>query len=98
SAYIKVIARLKPGVTRDQAQQEMTAIHARIAEQYPKETQSRAVAVIPCAEQMRAPARPALLLLLGAAGFVLLIACANVANLLLARGAERQKEFRSEKR
>jgi putative ABC transport system permease protein len=93
SAYIKVIARLKPGVTLDQAQQEMTAIHARLSEQYPKDNQDRGVAVIPLAEQMRAQARPALLLLLGAAGFVLLIACANVANLLLARGAERQKEF-----
>jgi len=93
SAYIKVIGRLKPDVTRDQAQQEMTAIHTRLAEQYPKDIQERGVVVIPLAEQMTAQARPALLLLLGAAGFVLLIACANVANLLLARGAERQKEF-----
>ena len=93
STYIKVIARLKPEVTREQAQQEMTAIQTRLAEQYPNDIQERGVVVIPLVEQMTAQARPALLLLLGAAGFVLLIACANVANLLLARGGERQKEF-----
>ncbi|HKS42401.1 MAG TPA: ABC transporter permease [Blastocatellia bacterium] len=93
SAYFKVIGRLKDGVTREQAQQEMTAIQSRLAEQYPQDNKERGVVVVPLAEQMRAQARPALLLLLGAAGFVLLIACANVANLLLARGAERQKEF-----
>jgi putative ABC transport system permease protein len=93
SAYFKVIGRLKAGVTREQAQQEMTAIQSRLAEQYPQDNKERVVVVVPLAEQIRAQARPALLLLLGAAGFVLLIACANVANLLLARGAERQKEF-----
>jgi len=93
SAYFKVIGRLKPGVSREQAQQEITAIQSRLAEQYPQDNKERGARVIPLAEQMRAGARPALLLLLGAAGFVLLIACANVANLLLARGAARQKEF-----
>ncbi|MEK6300045.1 MAG: ABC transporter permease [Acidobacteriota bacterium] len=93
STYIKVIGQLKPGVSREQAQQEMTAIHARLSEQYPQYVKGRGVLLVPLAEQMTAEARPALLLLLGAAGFVLLIACANVANLLLARGAERQKEF-----
>ena len=93
SAYFKVIGRLKPGVTSEQAQQEMSAIQSRLTEQYPQDNKERGARVIPLAEQMRAEARPALLLLLGAAGFVLLIACANVANLLLARGAARQKEF-----
>jgi len=93
STYMKVIARLKPGLTREQAQQEMTAIQARLARQYPQDNKERGALVVPLAEQMTAQARPALLLLLGAAGFVLLIACANVANLLLARGGERQKEF-----
>ncbi|HKP85372.1 MAG TPA: ABC transporter permease [Blastocatellia bacterium] len=93
SAYIKVIGRLKPGLTLKQAEQEMTALQSRLAEQYPKDNGERGALVIPLAEQSRAQVRPALLLLLGAAGFVLLIACANVANLLLARGAERGKEF-----
>jgi putative ABC transport system permease protein len=93
SAYFKVIGRLKDGITREQARQEMAAIQSRLAEQYPQDIKERSVVIVPLAEQMRAQSRPALLLLLGAAGFVLLIACANVANLLLARGAERQKEF-----
>ncbi|MGA9770147.1 MAG: ABC transporter permease [Blastocatellia bacterium] len=93
SAYFKVIGRLKAGVTSQQAQQEMTAIQSRLAEQYPQDNKEKGVVVVPLTEQIRAQSRPALLLLLGAAGFVLLIACANVANLLLARGAERQKEF-----
>jgi putative ABC transport system permease protein len=93
AGYIKVIGRLKPGVTREQAQQEMESIQSQLAEEYPQGNKERTAVVVPLAEQMVAQARPALLLLLGAASFVLLIACANVANLLLARGAERQKEF-----
>ena len=93
TGYLKVIARLKPGITRVQAQQAMDSIQSQIASEYPDDNKGRGVVVVPISEQLVAQARPALFLLLGAAGFVLLIACANVANLLLARGAERQKEF-----
>ncbi len=92
--WLNVMGRLKPGVTLKQAQQNMDAVTAHIAQMYPKSNQGWGAYVEPLKNDYMPKERIKMLwLLLGAVGFVLLIACVNVANLLLARGMARQKEL-----
>ena len=87
------IGQLKQGVSVDQAKADLSTISARLEQQYPEDDKGWGATVIPLREQIVGDVRPALLVLLGAVAFVLLIACANVANLVLAKTLARRKEI-----
>ena len=93
SRYFRAIGRIKHGETIESAQAEMKAIAARLATSHPKDNQGRTVQVTDWRDSLSQDSRKALLVLMGAVGFVLLIACANVANLLLSRAAGRRREM-----
>jgi putative ABC transport system permease protein len=91
--YVNCVARLKNGVSVEQARAEMSVIATRLERQYPKENAKHGATVNRLRDELSNQSRLLLIALCGAAGCVLLIACANMANLLLARGLVRQKEL-----
>jgi len=91
--YLETVARLMPGVTLERAQTEMQTIAGQLAAEYSKSNRGWSASAVLLQDQLVGPIRKPVLVLLGAVAFVLLIACANVANLLLVRAAGRRKEF-----
>ncbi len=93
ASYMQAIARLKPGVTLEQARRDMERAAAALAAEYPETNAETGAQVVPIEKQVLGEVRTGLMVLFGAVTFLLLIACANVASLLLARGSERVREL-----
>lgn len=91
--YVRILGRLKPGVTLEQAQQALNKIEAQLAASHPDTDSGNHVVLMPLRNELSGDIRKPLLILMGAVGLVLLIACANAAGLALARDAERQREI-----
>ena len=93
SHFLRPVGRLKAGITLDQAQADVDIIAAQLDQQFPESNEGFSLRLVPLREQLVGGSRTTVLVLFGAVAFVLLIACANVANLLLVRAAARQKEI-----
>jgi putative ABC transport system permease protein len=91
--YVRILGRLRPGITLETAQKEINALQAQTALAHPSTDNGNRVVLVPIRQQLDGDIRKPLLILLGAVGLVLLIACANTAGLALARNADRQKEI-----
>jgi putative ABC transport system permease protein len=93
SGYWNVMARLRSDVSLDQARQELDVLSAQLAREFPNSNRNTVAELMPIRDHLAGSVRGLLPILMGAAGFLLLVACANVANLLLARGSSRGREF-----